>query len=238
MTTHRKTQLFAEIQPTTAALPLNSNRERKNQLPQALSLSLLLTVGVLFGTASLTRAQEQNSRSLAGTPVIVDGSPTAEDHETDKQHMLAIYKAIKAYEKDNGKLPDWLSDLLPKYIQDTNLFVSPFFLRTRKQELYGNEDPRVVTSYIYEFSAKPVPKVILNAFPNLPAGITMKQWKTKQITEFGPVVPILRCFLHNPVLNVTSDGEFFESGAYWETDSKTSDLRKKRLAGESKVQSK
>ena len=238
MTTHRETLLLAQTQPTTAALLLNSNRERKNQLPKAVSLSLLLTLGVLFGTASLTRAQEQNSRSLPGTPVIVDGSPIAEDHETDKQHMLAIYKAIKAYEKDNGKLPDWLSDLLPKYIQDTNLLVSPFFLRTGKQELYGNEDPHIVTSYIYEFSAKPVPKVILNAFPNLPAGITMKQWKKKQITEFGPVVPILRCFLHNPVLNVTSDGEFFESVAYWETDSKTSDLRKKRLAGESKVQSK
>jgi hypothetical protein len=168
----------------------------------------------------------QSARPSASTP----SAPTSEDHDADKQNMLIIYKALKSYEKDRGKLPDWLSDLVPKYIQDTNVFVSPYFRRTGQEQLYGNEDPHVTTSYIYEFSAKPVPKVILSAFPNLPAGITMREWKTKQIAEFGPVVPVLRCFLHNPVLNVSSDGEFFESGGYWETDPKTSELRKKRLA--------
>ena len=96
----------------------------------------------------------------------------------------------------------------------------------------------MTTSYIYEFSAKPVPDVIRGAFPQLAAGTTMREWKTKQIAEFGPVVPILRCFLHNPVLNVTSDGEFFESGAFWETDPKTLELRKKRLAPGAKTESK
>jgi hypothetical protein len=142
---------------------------------------------------------------------------------------------LKSYEKDHGKLPDWLSDLTPKYIQDTNVFVSPLFRRTGKEVLYGNEDPHVTTSYIYEFSAKPVPKAILSAFPNLAPGTTMREWKTRQLAEFGPVVPILRCFLHDPVLNVTSDGEFFESGAYWETDPTTMQLRKKRMATESKT---
>jgi hypothetical protein len=104
--------------------------------------------------------------------------------------------------------------------------------------LYGNEDPRLTTSYIYEFSAKPVPEVIRGAFPELPANTTMRQWKTKQIGEFGLVVPILRCFLHDPVLNVTSDGEFFESGGYWETDPKTLELRKKRAAAGSKKEAK
>jgi hypothetical protein len=159
----------------------------------------------------------------------VASSPTAEEHDTDKQNMLAIYKALKAYQADHGKLPDWLSDLVPKYLADTNVLVSPFFRRTGKQELYGNEDPHLVTSYIYEFSAKPIPKVILTAFPNLAPGTTMREWKTRQIAEFGPVVPVLRCFIHNPVLNVSSDGEFFESGGYWETDPKTLELRKKRL---------
>ena len=234
MTTYRSRESSEDAsQRRGAALRLDPARERKGQLSITPLLPLLLGGAVMLGAVFLTSAQDQ---SPAGTPAAV--VPATEEHDTDKQHMLAIYKALKAYEKDHGKLPDWLSDLLPKYIQDTNLLVSPFFLRTGNQQLYGNEDPHVVTSYIYEFSAKPVPKVILSAFPNLPAGITMKQWKTKQITEFGPVVPILRCFIHNPVLNVTSDGEFFESGAYWETDSKTLELRKKRLAGESKVQSK
>jgi hypothetical protein len=118
------------------------------------------------------------------------------------------------------------------------VFVSPLFRRTGKEALYGNEDPHVTTSYIYEFSAKPVPKAILSAVPSLSPGTTMREWNTRQLAEFGPVVPILRCFLHDPVLNVTSDGEFFESGAYCETDATTMQLRKKRMATETKTESK
>jgi hypothetical protein len=193
-----------------------------------------MCLGVLIGGVSPARGQGQAPRSSAS----IASAATGEEHEADKQNMLVIYKALKTYEKEHGKLPDWLSDLVPKYIQDTNVLVSPVFRRTGKEELYGNEDPHVTTSYIYEFSAKPVPKVILTAFPNLASGTTMREWKTKQTEEFGAVVPILRCFLHNPVLNVTSDGEFFESGAYWETDPKTLEVRKKRLATGSKTESK
>jgi hypothetical protein len=196
-------------------------------------------LGVLIGASCPVQGQQgQASGQAPGLSASITSTPTAEEHEADKQNMLIIYKALKAYEKEHGKLPDWLSDLVPKYIKDTNVLVSPFFRRTGKEELYGNEDPRLTTSYIYEFSAKPIPKAILSAFPNLAEGTTMREWKTKQVTEFGPVVPILRCFLHNPVLSVTSDGEFFESGAYWETDPKTLELRKKRLAAGAKTDSK
>ncbi len=189
--------------------------------------SVLLGLGLLAGRPLPTLAQGQPNSASAS----VASSPTEAERAADKRNMLFIYKALKAYEKEHGKLPDWLSDLVPKYISDTNVLISPFFLRTGKAELYGNEDPRVTTSYIYEFSGKTVPKVIHDAFPQLPVGITMKEWKTRQIGEFGTVVPILRCFLHNPVLNVTSDGEFFESGGYWETDPMTIELRKKRMSG-------
>jgi len=194
----------------------------------------LLIAALLYGPKSSACAQAANSSSATANVIETQGAPTQEEHDIDKSHMLVIFKALKAYEKDHGKLPDWLSDLLPKYIADSNILVSPYFLRTGKQELYGNEDPRATNSYIYEFSAKPVPKVIRSAFPDLPAGVTMQQWKIKQVAEFGPVVPILRCFIYNPVLNVTSDGEFFESTAYWETDPKTSELRKKRLMNPAK----
>jgi hypothetical protein len=199
-------------------------------------LSAVVCLGVII--CGVSPAYGQGQASGPQSSVSIPSPGTAEERETDKQNMLVIYKALKAYEKDNAKLPDWLSDLVPKYIKDGNALVSPVFRRTGQQQLYGNEDPHLNTSYIYEFSAKPVPKVILSAFPNLAPGTTMRQWKTRQIAEFGSVVPILRCFLYNPVLNVTSDGEFFESGAYWETDPKTMELRKKRLAPASKTDSK
>lgn len=199
---------------------------------------ILAVICLAVLAAAPARGQAQDSPPRSGPAGAVASAPTMQDREADKRNMLVIYKALKTYEQDHGKLPDWLSDLAPKYVGDTNVFVSPFAVRTGKQELYGNEDPRITTSYIYEFSAKPVPKVILSAFPNLPAGITMREWKTRQIAEFGPVVPVLRCFLHNPVLNVTSDGEFFESGGYWETDPITTELRKKRMGSGAKTESK
>jgi len=218
---------------------MSQRRIKKKRSPSIqIRLCAVICLGFLIVGPSPARGQGQASGQARGPSASVASAATSEDHEADKQNMLTIYKALKTYEKDHGKLPDWLSDLVPKYIQDTNVLVSPIFRRTGKEELYGNEDPHLTTSYIYEFSAKPVPKVILSAFPNLAPGTTMREWKTKQLAEFGPVVPIVRCFLYDPVLSVTSDGEFFESGAYWETDPKTLELRKKRPAAGSKTESK
>jgi hypothetical protein len=201
-------------------------------------LCVLICLGILSDNLSSGRCHGQAPTRVPRSASSVDSAPTADEREADRKNLLTIYKALKAYEKERGKLPDWLSDLVPKYIQDTNVLVSPFYQRTGKEVLYGNDDPHLKTSYIYEFSAKPVPKAIRSAFPNLPDSMTMKEWKTRQLVEFGPVVPIVRCFLHNPVLNVSSDGEFFESEAYWETDPKTLELRKKRSATSSKTESK
>jgi hypothetical protein len=201
-------------------------------------LSLVLCFGGLLVGVLPSQGQDRSSAPAAPPAALGASTATAEEHESDKHHLLAIYKALKAYEKDHGKLPDWLSDLVPKYLPDPSVLVSPVYRRTGTQQLYGNDDPKMTTSYIYEFNAAPVPQVILGAFPNLTPGTTMRDWKTKQVAEFGPVVPILRCFLHTPVLNVTSDGEFFESGAHWEIDPKTLELRKKRLASPSKPETK
>ena len=41
------------------------------------------------------------------------------------QNLLAIGKAIEIYQKDHGDLPEWLSELHPKYLQDANLLLCP-----------------------------------------------------------------------------------------------------------------
>jgi hypothetical protein len=228
--------LSRERSGSVFGLRISGPRCLRSSLHGDFTAALVISLTVLIGGPSAW-AQAQAAGQAVPPSASIPSAATSEDHDADKQNMLVIYKALKTYEKEHGKLPDWLSDLVPKYIQDTNVLVSPIFRRTRREELYGNEDPHITTSYIYEFSAKPVPEVIRGAFPQLAAGTTMREWKTKQIAEFGPVVPILRCFLHNPVLNVTSDGEFFESGAFWETDPKTLELRKKRLAAGSKTES-
>jgi hypothetical protein len=183
-------------------------------------------LAILIGCLSPSQGQDPPRLIVPG----VDPAPQPEEREKDRENMMAIYQALKAYEKDVGELPDWLSDLFPKYLQDTNVLVSPQFLRTGREVLYGMDDPVLTTSYIYEFSAKPVSASIRNAFPQLDPDATMKEWKTRQTEELGTVVPILRCHLYQPVLSVTLDGEFFVSGTLWENDPKTLELRKKRRA--------
>src|SRR4051812_26288348 len=41
------------------------------------------------------------------------------------EHLKAIGKALAAYERDHGKLPDQLSDLFPKYVTDKTIFHCP-----------------------------------------------------------------------------------------------------------------
>ena len=47
------------------------------------------------------------------------------DKEECTAHLKLIHQAVEAYQKKNHKLPDWLSDLVPDYIADTNALSCP-----------------------------------------------------------------------------------------------------------------
>lgn len=55
----------------------------------------------------------------------------------------------------------------------------------------------------------------------------MQEWKRIQMAEYGPAVPILRCAIHNPLLNVSFAGDFFETELFWEKAPETLRLREK-----------
>jgi hypothetical protein len=139
-----------------------------------------------------------------------------QDRETDKQHLRLIYQAIQAYRQKHGELPGWLSDLVPEFLPDTNVLMSPVELRTGRSVLWGFGDPKVKSSYIYEFNQASSGRTGDQDVP-----LTMKQWKTLQMEEFGPVVPMLRCHLHDPILNVSYSGDLYETSLYWESDTNT-----------------
>ena len=146
------------------------------------------------------------------------GALSLEDQEraTDKQHLRLINQAIQAYRQKHGDLPNWLSDLVPEFLADTNVLMSPVELRTGRSVLWGYDDPKVKSSYIYEFSQT---KAGGRRDQDIP--LTMKQWKMLQMEEFGPVVPLLRCHLHDPVLNLSYSGDIYETSLFWESDTKT-----------------
>jgi thiol-disulfide isomerase/thioredoxin len=142
--------------------------------------------------------------------------------EIDKQHLRKIYDAIQAYKKKHGDLPNWLSDLFPEFLSDPGVLMSPVELRTGRSSLWGYPDPKMRTSYVYEFS---------QADSNTGGGpgrdLTLKEKKMLQMEEYGPVIPLLRCHLHQRILNLSYSGDIYQTGLFWESDPNTRELMAK-----------
>ncbi|MHA3770716.1 hypothetical protein ACXR0O_04160 [Verrucomicrobiota bacterium sgz303538] len=146
--------------------------------------------------------------------------PTHEDKATDKAQMHQIWEALMKYKKDKGKLPDALSDLVPAYLPDPAVLISPAETRTGRRGNNGFDDPKLKCSYCYEFSGI--------RFNN---NKSFREIKEEQIEEFGPVVPILRCFSYDVIINVAYSGDIYETALMWETSPEAKELIKKLGTG-------
>jgi hypothetical protein len=133
-----------------------------------------------------------------------DSGQSLEDRELeiDKQHLHKIFDAIQAYKKQHGDLPNWLSDLYPEFLSDPNILMSPVEVRTGQSSLWGYPDPKMKTSYVYEFSQASSRTSDQNG-----RDMSMKEKKMIQMEEYGPVIPLLRCHLYQRVLNLAYSGE-------------------------------
>lgn len=164
------------------------------------SLTLILTLLVVF----------------SARPAEPDRKPDgllAKEEEISQQHMMQIYEAIQNYRKEYHDLPRFLSDLYPKYVSDTNIFLCPTAVRLHQEIPFpGLRDPKLLTHFGYEFNAQPV-QVRANT-PN----ISMAEWKRMQMMVVGGVVPMLRCFAYERVLNVSFDGRLYDGQVNWEYD--------------------
>src|ERR1700674_215065 len=137
-----------------------------------------------IGWAGLTWAQELKPKAAepatkaepasAGTGIA--GSPPQnpnqykpsidkEESGACKKNLEKINAAILAYRKDHEDVPNWLSELVPKYLTDTNLLICPATTRTGQQSPFGVLDPRIYSSYLYEFTPTPIPEVVKGAWP-------------------------------------------------------------------------
>ena len=161
----------------------------------------LLAVALAFITPQqLTAAESTDAAKQA-----------AQDKEGCTRNLKAIYTAIQAYQKDKKELPNWFSDLVPQYLPDVTVLMCPVSRRTGKTESAGLADPKVASSYLFEFCPLPLGGELPSA-PNK----TRREWKFKQVELVGPGIPIVRCRQHNPHLNVGMDGRFYESPSVWE----------------------
>jgi hypothetical protein len=177
---------------------------------------------VLSGKYDMAKAsaayQEQEkamAEAIARSNNAEDPKPNADDIAACKKNLEKIGVAIEAYRKDHHDIPNALSDLVPKYLADTNALVCPVCKRTGEKSSVGVLDTKVYSSYLFEFAPVPMPDGIKNAFPGV--DMTMRDWKKQQMQVAGTKVPIVRCFLHLPVaLNLSYAGEIYESPMLWE----------------------
>ena len=132
-------------------------------------------------------------------------------------NLLKIHAAIMSYRKEHQQMPDELGDLVPKYLADANSLVCPVDAATTALPgLLPTADPKARTSYSYEFSARL--NRVGDPYGLAAPGDTMKAWRTKQFARYGGVVPVVRCFEHGVVLNVSYAGELGEEGPQgWES---------------------
>ncbi len=132
--------------------------------------------------------------------------------------MLQIWRAIMDYKKAKGQLPDYLSDLVPEFLPEKEVLISP----VENAYFRGATDPKLKTTYSYEFSVEPYGQ----------GGLPFRSVKEAQMKEFGPVVPILRCFAHGKVvMNVSFAGDYYESQLFWERSAGAKELMQKHGTG-------
>ncbi len=186
---------------------MNTNR---NCYFAALALLAAIVV-VALGTS--TAQETAQPKAPPPNPYSYEPSTNKADVDGCKQNLEKIAAAIVAYRKDHKDIPNWLSDLVPQYLPAEAL-ICPVTKKTERLSPYGALDPKLRCSYLYEFPPTPITDVIKGAFPG--PMMTTRRWKRQQMGVVGSEVPITRCLLHNPVLNLSFGGRIYESPMLWE----------------------
>ena len=123
--------------------------------------------------------------------------------EVCTQNLLVISGAIQAYQKEHGDLPDWLSDLHPKYLPEANILICPADTAGGKAGYPLNVDPKMPVSYGYEFHPE------------------YRMYKSRQRLIYGDDMPLVRCRHHTnddfQSLNLSFSSKIYESTNVWES---------------------
>ena len=166
----------------------------------------------LFAIASFAQ-QPAPPKAAPANPFSYQPSTEKSDADACCKNLEKISAAILAYRKDHKEVPNWISDLVPKYLSEDAL-ICPVTKKTESLSPFGALDPKLRCSYLYEFPPTPITDVVKEAFPG--PQMTTREWKRQQMGIVGSEVPIVRCLMHKPVLNLSFGGRIYESPMFWE----------------------
>ncbi len=167
---------------------------------------LLLVMGSALLSFPAPSILAQTQATPAATKLAVD------EKEACIRNLKVIYDAIQSYRVDHKDIPNWLSDLVPQYLPDAGVLICPVCKRTGQVESGVLADPKISSSYLFEFCPQELGK---GDAPNDPTA-TRREWKRRQMGMVGSIVPIVRCRHHGVVLNLAFDGRIYESPPLWE----------------------
>ena len=151
-------------------------------------------------------AGPQNSETFAVAQPSNENRVLTQEQEKDieicTQNLLVIGGAIQTYQKEHGDLPEWLSDLHPKYLPDPNILICPADISGGKAGYPLNIDPKMSVSYGYEFHPE------------------YRMYKSRQRLVYGDDMPLVRCRHHTnddfQCLNLSFSSKIYQSTNVWE----------------------
>ena len=167
----------------------------------------------LFAIAASSAQEASAPKAPPVNPFRYQPSTEKSDADACCKNLEKISAAILAYRKDHKEVPNWISDLVPKYLSEEAL-ICPVTKKTERLSPFGALDPKLRCSYLYEFPPTPIADVVKEAFPG--PQMTTRDWKRQQMGIVGSEVPIVRCLMHQPVLNLSFGGRIYESPMFWE----------------------
>jgi len=150
---------------------------------------------------------------------IADTLKRGQDKRECMEHLRAIGKAIETYKAEHqDEMPDWLSDLYPKYLKAPQLLLCPADETGGVPAHFTTyKEPKMPCSYLYEFNPMPLASVggFFDIVPE--KDYTNKEIKKIQLKYFGNLVPVVRCRHHGKqVLNLGYGGRVYVSRPEWE----------------------
>ena len=148
-----------------------------------------------------------------GEVVLADrpGLLNSPEKQACSRNLQRIYQAIQAYRKEHHQLPNWLSDLIPDYLNEPATLSCPVSGHdTNDTPVAQSIDPKLPNAYEYEFCDGP------GNMSGMPAGMKMREVRGLQMGIVGGNIPLVRCLRHSPTLNISFDGRVFEAPLAWE----------------------
>ena len=134
-------------------------------------------------------------------------------------NLKQIGEAIAAYRTDHdGEMPDWLSDLYPKYLSDPKLLLCPADETGGTPAQYtAFKDPLMPSSYLYTFNPLKYPGKPTVFEIDQPDSDTFKEAVTIEMKHYGEMAPTVRCLHHSQVqiLNLAYNGKVYLSKRSW-----------------------